>query len=249
MKNKLLLIVPVLLLLSVGCVVMAVGSGSLILLRSPGAGDEPTIVVRQLAALPTNTATPVPLPTHTPAQPPTPVFTATPLPNTPTPTGTPTVVPTHTPLPATDTPIPPTNTAVPPTATPLPTDTPVPPTPAYGFIIKESAGFETSHLNFDVFIAVIDGNNTPLRDYRVVGTHSSGMQQESAPSAGDWTQNSGAMHYKAGNIKYEVPNSPGGVWTLQLIDPSGQPAAPPVEFPFDAARPSWYFLVYEQQAG
>ena len=64
---------------------------------------------------------------------------------------------------------------------------------------------------------------------------------------GDWTANSGAMHYKAGNIKYEAPNSPSGVWTLQLVDGNNTPVAPPVEFAFDTASPAWYFLIYERQ--
>jgi hypothetical protein len=57
------------------------------------------------------------------------------------------------------------------------------------------------------------------------------------------------MHYKAGNIKYEAFNSPAGVWTLQLVDPSGLPAAAPVEFPFDPNQPTWYFIVFERQSG
>jgi hypothetical protein len=204
-------------------------------------------MVRQVAELPTITSTPTA--TQTPSPTPTDLPTNTPT-LSPTPTPSPTPVPdTPTPLPsATATPVP-TDVPVPPTATPLPTEPPPPTAPPYGFVIKESAGFETNHLNFDVYVAVVDRNNTPLRDYRVIGTHSSGMQQESGPSAGDWTQNSGAMHYKAGNMKYEVFNSPGGVWTLQLVDPAGQPAAPPIEFPFDPSGPSWYFIVYEQQSG
>ncbi len=80
----------------------------------------------------------------------------------------------------------------------------------------------------------------------MLGSHSSGEQMESQVSAGDWTVNSGAMHYKAGNIKYEVPKSPGGFWTLQLVDQAGSPVAPPVEFPFDAGSPTWYFLLYRK---
>jgi hypothetical protein len=129
----------------------------------------------------------------------------------------------------------------------LPTDTPTPAPPDYPFTIKESAKFGTSHLNFDVYIAIVNDDNRPLSDYRVVGTHSSGLQIVSSPSAGDWTANSGAMHYKAGNIKYEAPNSPAGVWTLQLVDAGNTPVAPPIEFPFDPTNPNWYFLIYERR--
>ncbi len=189
-----------------------------------------------------------PPPTFTATPTPTPILTATPVPvDTPQPTATPipTTPPTNTPLPApTSTPPP---TAAPPTATPPPTDTPTPAPPDYPFIVKETAKFETTHLNFDVFVAVTDAENNPLSGYRMIGTHSSGQQIESQASAGAWTENSGAMHYKAGNIKYAVPNSPGGVWTLQLVDSDGNPAAPPVQFPFDANSPTWYFLYYQRQ--
>jgi hypothetical protein len=97
-------------------------------------------------------------------------------------------------------------------------------------------------------VAITDAANKPLSGYRLIGLHSSGLRVESQVSAGDWTVNSGAKHYKAGNIKYEVFNSPPGVWTLQLVDESGQPAAPPIEFSFDAAQPTWYFLLYRRLA-
>jgi hypothetical protein len=97
-----------------------------------------------------------------------------------------------------------------------------------------------------VYVAITNPDNRPLSGYRVLGTHSSGLQIDSPVSAGDWTANSGAMHYKAGNIKYEAPNSPAGVWTLQLVDEANNPVAPPVEFPFDPASPTWYFLLYQR---
>jgi hypothetical protein len=186
-----------------------------------------------------------PAPTHTNTPSPTHAPTATTIPtHTPTriATPTPTLPPTDTPLPPpTDTPVP---SLLPPTATPSPTP---PPPPDYPFIVKEMGQFPTSHLNFDVFIAVVDDHNKPLPDYRVIGTHSSGLHIESDISAEDWTVNSGAMHYKAGNIKYVALNSPSGLWTLQLVDAAGTPVGPPVELPFDLENPSWYFLLYERQ--
>jgi hypothetical protein len=172
-----------------------------------------------------------------------------PLSVTPTSLPLPTDTATPTPLPAT-----PTSTALPPTAILSPT--PPPPTatdmptataiPAYSFTILETEQFPTSHFNFDVYIAITDANNTPLSGYRVLGQHSDGLQVESQVSANVWTANSGAMHYKAGNIKYEVPNSPGGVWTLQLVDEASHQVAPSVELSFDSSDPSWYFVLYRQ---
>ncbi|MEM7342630.1 MAG: hypothetical protein AAF485_00170 [Chloroflexota bacterium] len=240
-------VVPIVLgVLGVGiiiCVVAVVAVGFLMQSQRVPASSQS----RLLTATPLPTFTPAP--TFTPP-PPTSTATETPLP-TDTPTPSPTETPTETPLPptATATDLPPTATftvtPLPPTATPPPppTDTP---TPTFSHSILETGGFSTSHPNFDVFIAVTNTGNVPVSGYRVIGFHSGGMQVESAVSAGDWTENSGAMHYKAGNIKYQVPNSPTGIWTLQLVDEAGNPAAPPVEFPFDASNPSWYFLLYGQ---
>jgi len=191
--------------------------------------------------------------TNTPTSPPTPTATASPT-LTATPTDTP--LPTDTPVPPTNTPTvePPTNTPEPtatntplppppPTNTPEPTPTPV---PSFPFEIAEHETFPTSHLNFDVYIGVTDTDNHPLTGYRIIGTHSNGQQIESRESARDWTENSGAMWYKAGNIKYEAMSSPQGTWTLQLVDNSGQPVAPPIAFQFNPDDPTWYFLLYRR---
>ncbi len=110
----------------------------------------------------------------------------------------------------------------------------------------ETEQFSTNHHDFDVYIAITDVDNKPLSGYHILGQHSSGLQVESQVSTNDWTVNSGAMHYKAGNIKYTVPNSPGGVWTLKLVDEAGNLVASPIETPFDPASPSWYFILYRQ---
>jgi hypothetical protein len=112
--------------------------------------------------------------------------------------------------------------------------------------VVENQGFPTGKPDFDVFVAVTNPDNRPLEGYRVIGNHSSGLQVESPVSGGDWTENSGAMHYKGGNMKYHVPDSPGGNWLLQLVDEAGQPVAPPVDLPFDIGNPTWYFLLYQE---
>ncbi len=163
-----------------------------------------------------------------------------PPPETDTPAPTETPPPTETLLP-TDPPAP--TEAPPPTETPSPTDTPA---PSYGFALIEKDEFPTGKADLDVFIAVTNDDNRPVSGYRVIATHSDGTQIESGASAGDWTENSGAMHYKAGNIKLHVLNSPGGTWTLQLVDDGGQPAAAPVVLPFDDFNPAWYFVLYQE---
>lgn len=222
------------------CVLAAfitVGSGLAYWWAIDRAVDLPTVTVlptRRVASI----ATPTPSPTSTPT------FTPTPAP-TDTPTFTPSPTPTSSP-----TLVPPTETATftpaPPTSTPVPTDTLTPLPPSFPFIITETEGYETNHPDFDVYVAITDANNKPLSRYRVVGSHSSGLQVESQPSAGDWTVNSGARQYKGGNVKFSAPNSPTGTWNLQLVDEANQPVAPAIQFPFDAAKPTWNFVLYRR---
>jgi hypothetical protein len=240
-KNSTWIITLVILLLAGSCVLVAftaLGSGLTLWLaanRIELTATPTATPTRKLAALPS--LTPSPSPTFTP------IPTATP---TPVPTATATLVPTltpsftPTPLPATPTPPPP-----PPTPTPIPSDMPTP-APGFPFVVLETEGHETNHLNFDIYVAITDKNNKPLSGYRLLGRHSSGLQVDSQVSANDWTVNSGARQYKGGNLKYEVPNSPTGTWTLQLVDEAGQPAAPPIDFPFDTASPAWYFILYRR---
>ena len=245
-KKHIFVIIGIALLIGV-CLFAIVSFGGIFwLLSGQPAVATPTITlppapVSFATAAPTAKATPSPPSTVAPTA--TPLPTNTPTPLVPSPTPAPSDTPTNTPAPPpAATPLP-TNTPAPPTATPLPTDTPA---PAFSFEAVEVDAFPTNHLDFDVYIAVTDANNIPLSGYKVLGVHSSGLRVESAPSAGDWTENSGAMYYKAGNIKYQAINSPGGTWQLQLVDGAGAAAAAPLEFSFDPADLKWYFVLYRQ---
>lgn len=228
-------------------ILLLVGSCVLVAFTALGSGLTLWLAVNKIEVTATPTATPtrklaaLPSPTPSPSPTFTPIPTETP---TPLPTATATLVPTWTPS-FTPTPLPATPTPPPPTPTPLPSDTPTP-TPSFPFVVLETEGHETNHLNFDIYVAITDKDNKPLSGYRLLGHHSSGLQVDSQVSANDWTVNSGARQYKGGNLKYEAPNSPTGTWTLQLVDEAGQPVAPPMDFPFDTASPSWYFILYRR---
>jgi hypothetical protein len=241
-KNSTWIIALTILLLGGSCILVA--------FIALGSGLTLWLAANQIEVTATPTATParklaaLPSPTPAPSATFTPVPTETP---TPLPTATATLVPTWTPS-ATPTSLPPTPTSPPPPPpppTPIPSDTPTP-APSFPFVIQETENHETNHFNFDIYVAITDKDNHPLSGYRVLGHHSSGLQVDSQPSANDWTVNSGARQYKGGNLKYEAPNSPTGTWTLQLVDEAGQSVAPSIEFPFDAASPSWYFILYRR---
>jgi hypothetical protein len=125
-----------------------------------------------IAAL--STPTPIPTPTLPPTSTPLPLPTDTPVPALP-PTEVPTESPpTDTPVP-TDTPEPPTPTPGPPTNTPEPTATPEPTNPPVDFVVaeqriltkEENGGCMGGH---QIFVTVLDVNGNPLDGVTVEDT-------------------------------------------------------------------------------
>jgi hypothetical protein len=239
-RQRLVVILGAVVLLGFCLAALAVaGSGLVLWLTVDKTAVVPSSPTPRLARWSMPTLTPTPASTATPTHTLTPAPTQTDTPTTaPSPTDTPTAAPTSTPEP--------TPTQAPPTATPTPSPTDTPAPPSFLFIIQETASFPTNHLDFDVYVAITGDNNQPLNGYRVAAFHSSGLQITTEPSAGDWTVNSGARHYKAGNLKLSVPQSDSGAWSLHLLDEGGAPAAPIVEFPFDNSAPTWYFIIYRR---
>lgn len=201
--------------------------------------SEPT-VTPAATHMPTFTATPTPTETSTP--------TATPT-NTPTPTETPiptaTPVPTHTPLP-TETPIPtntPTATPIPPpTVTPLPTNTPL---PEYDFTVAEFFNSPTTNSFLVVYVAVVDPNDIPIGEMKIVGTRQDHNLTYESPLT-TWHYegyNAPGEVIKSGNIKFEPP---GGIetttWVLHLEDANGNRQSDDIYFDVDQNDKQWYFI-------
>lgn len=217
----------------------AAGSGVALWLSVDKTAAIPPSPTARLVRWSMPTLTPTPASTATPTHTLTPASTHTATPTTtPTTTDTPTTTPSPTPA---ETP-----TQAPPAATPTPSPTDTPAPPSFPFTIQETASFPTNHLDFDVYVAITSQDNKPLNGYRVAAFHSNGLQITTEPSAGDWTVNSGARHYKAGNLKISVPQSESGAWTLHLLDEAGTLVAPTIEFPFDNSAPTWYFIIYRR---
>ncbi len=172
-------------------------------------GAQPVAVVQQAPTLPPPTPTPAP-PTDTP---------------TPEPTATPT------PPPATDTPTP----TVTPTATPTETPSPTP-TPDYAFELEDFEQFPTQLPDTDevrIYAYIYAGQDLALGGYslrvvkdgqplEVLAKSTEGLPGETRPGPNPYTRfaNLGAAFFEP----------PAGVWEVQLIDPAGAPAGPPVRF-------------------
>jgi hypothetical protein len=218
-------------------------------------GDSGVEAAETVRKLPTLTATPTltpspspsptPTPTHTPTETPLPTDTAT---FTPTPTATPyptdTPLPTNTPLP-TDTPVP---TPVPlPTATPLPTSTPL---PQYDFLLNEFFNSPTSNSFLVMYVAIVDNNEIPIGDLKIVGTRlDHNLTYESPLSTWHYEgYNAPGEVLKSGNVKFEPP---GGIentsWIVYLADANGNRLSDDVPFNTSIDQKQWYFLKFRRQ--
>lgn len=191
-----------------------------------------------------------------PTVPPTPTDTVTPTP-TATPTITPT--PTNTPLP-TETPTP-TLTPLPsdtPSATPVPpppaTDTPAPPTPTpvpeYDFLLAEFYNSPTANPFMVMYVAVVDANEIPIGDMKIVGTRLDHHLTYESPLSTWYYEgyNAPGEVIKSGNVKFEPP---GGIettgWVLYLANSSGARMSEDVPFATDEANRQWYFLKFKRK--
>jgi hypothetical protein len=201
---------------------------------------------------------PTPRPTFTP----TPAYTATPTNTstptlTPIPTETPTPVATNTPLPTdTPTPVPPTKTPrpVPPTATFTPGPPTATPVPEYPFVVAEQGDRSIQGTNYNaitIYAAIVDANNTPIGDLKLVGDLSSGGHAESPKTTWNWsTVNCLNCNYvKQGNVKFEPGPFVDGTWTIYLADANGTQLSPavPLSYGSNPGQWVWDFILFKKK--
>lgn len=202
------------------------------------------VVEPEVTATPTYHLIALPSPTATPSFTPTATPTETPVP-TDTPAASPTLPPTPAPLP-TATPAP-TNTPRP-TPVPAPTEPPPPaptPVPDYDFMLAEFFNSPTSNSFLVMYVAVVDTNEIPIGDMKIVGTRlDHHLTYESPLSTWHYEgYNAPGEVVKSGNVKFEPP---GGIettsWVLHLEDAHGVRQSD--DIPFDTAEndKQWYFV-------
>ncbi len=155
----------------------------------------------------------------------------------PAPTATP--LPTNTPVP----PQPPAPVVVSlPTATPPPTSTP---TPAYDFTLAEFYNSPTTNSFLMVYVAVVDPNDVPIGDMKVVGTRQDHNLTYESPLSKWFYEGYSAPGevIKSGNMKFEPP---GGIettsWVLHLEDTHSNRQSADIPFDVDANNKQWYFI-------
>lgn len=200
-------------------------------------------------AQPTPTRTPVPTYTPTPEgfRPAAVAAAAEAIPSTETPAPPDLPTPTETPEPATSTPTlePPTETPTPepptetPTVTPTftPTFTPTPtPTPDYSFALEAAEQFPTQLPDVDevrIYLYVYAEDNYALENYSLRVLKDGDALLVQARSTGGLpgeTRPGPSPHTRFANLGAAFFEPAIGVWDVQLIDPSGEPTGPPVQF-------------------
>ena len=205
-------------------------------------------IVTLPSVTPTPTSTDTPTPTFTPTPTDTPLPTTTPLPTaTPAPTNTP--IPTNTPAP----PPPPPPTPVPPPVVTTVFDSAVPaPNPGGGpdFMLAEFFNSPTSNSFLVIYVAIVDPNEIPIGDIKVVGTRlDHNLTYESPLSTWHYEgYNAPGEVIKSGNVKFEPP---GGIettsWVLHLEDPNGNRLSDEVPFDTNQEDKQWYFLKFRRR--
>lgn len=184
----------------------------------------------------------------TSTQPNTPAFIATFNPTlTPTPTvnagPTRTLLPDVTPTPAR------TSSASPlpsPTATP---DLALAPGLAYDFLLGEFYNSPTTNSFLLIYVAVVDPNEIPIGDMKIVGTRLDHNLTYESPLTTWYYEgyNAPGEHIKSGNVKFEPP---GGIettsWVLHLEDDHGQRQSEDIPFDVDETNKQWYFIKFRR---
>lgn len=239
---------------------------------TPTPTDGPRLVMLPTPSpTPTSTATfistAIPLPTETPTLA---LVMPTPLPPStlaPTPLLPPVEVPP--PAPAIEEPTF-TSPVAPPPPTPAPTEvastfsSPVNPPPAqpsaaalaapadsgYDYLLAEFYNSPTTNAILVIYVAIVDPNEIPIGDIKVVGTRlDHNLTYESPLSTWHYEgYNAPGEVIKSGNVKFEPPSGMETTkWVLHLEDPSGNPLSEDVPFNTDTENKQWYFLKFKRK--
>lgn len=160
-------------------------------------------------------------------------FTATPSP-TFTPRPTVNISPVHTPL-----------------SHPMPTPSPtLTPWPGYDFMLAEFYNSPTTNSFLLVYVAVVDPQEIPIGDMKIVGTRlDHNLTYESPLTTWHYEgYNAPGEHIKSGNVKFEPP---GGIestsWLLHLEDARGQRQSEDIPFDVDENNKQWYFIKFRRK--
>lgn len=134
--------------------------------------------------------------------------------------------------------------------TALPSPAPTPHQPNYDFLLAEFYNSPTTNSFLLVYVAVVDPNDIPIGDMKIVGTRQDhNLTYASPPTKWHYEgYNAPGEHIKSGNVKFEPP---GGLestsWVLHLEDAHGQRQSEDISFDVDENNKQWYFIKFRRK--
>jgi hypothetical protein len=122
--------------------------------------------------------------------------------------------------------------------------------PEYDFLLAEFYNSPTANPFMVMYVAVVDANEIPIGDMKIVGTRLDHHLTYESPLSTWYYEgyNAPGEVIKSGNVKFEPP---GGIettgWVLYLANSSGARMSEDVPFATDEANRQWYFLKFKRK--
>ncbi|NJN98301.1 MAG: hypothetical protein HC875_31540 [Anaerolineales bacterium] len=120
----------------------------------------------------------------------------------------------------------------------------------YDFLLAEFFNSPTTNAILVIYVAIVDPNEIPIGDIKVVGTRlDHNLSYESPLSTWHFEgYNAPGEVVKSGNVKFEPPSGMETTnWILHLEDPGGRRLSEDVPFNTDANDKQWYFIKFKRK--
>jgi hypothetical protein len=138
----------------------------------------------------------------------------------------------------------------PPAQSPPPAAVAAPVDSGYDFLLAEFFNSPTTNAILVIYVAIVDPNEIPIGDIKVVGTRlDHNLTYESPLSTWHFEgYNAPGEVIKSGNVKFEPPSGMETTnWVLHLEDPSGRRLSEDVPFNTDVNNKQWYFIKFKRK--
>jgi hypothetical protein len=121
----------------------------------------------------------------------------------------------------------------------------------YNFLLAEFYNSPTTNSFIVIYVAIVDPNDIPIGDMKVVGTRLDHNLTYESPLSTWYYEgyNAPGEVVKSGNVKFEPP---GGIettsWVLHLEDANGVRQSEDVPFDTNANDKQWYFIKFKRRS-
>jgi hypothetical protein len=124
------------------------------------------------------------------------------------------------------------------------------PESGYDFLLAEFYNSPTTNSFLVIYVAIVDANEIPIGDMKVVGTRLDHNLTYGSPLS-TWHYegyNAPGEVIKSGNVKFEPPSGMETTsWVLHLEDANGVHQSEDVPFNTDQNDKQWYFIKFKRR--